>query len=106
MPAWHEFTEHRTRARARRGDSDTGNPPGQNAEPLDRFLELHLRLFSSADGQEWLAEMKRRGDAPISPRIGNDELRWYAAQREFLLQIDRHTEAARKALAARKSGAA
>jgi hypothetical protein len=77
MPSWDEFRQSTQR------DIDE-----QRAE-LDDWVKLNARLFSSADGQRWLAQVRQdKFGRSLSPAIPEAELRHLEGQRQMIRDID------------------
>lgn len=65
--------------------------PAALADDRDWRL-LHLRLFASPDGREWLARMwERKAGVDVGVNVPADTLRWNEAQRQLLRDIERLT---------------
>jgi hypothetical protein len=74
MPDWTEFSQ-------------------RHADPtkaeLDDWVKLNARLFSSADGQRWLAQVRQdKFGRSLSPAIPEAELRHLEGQRQMIRDID------------------
>jgi hypothetical protein len=65
--------------------------PAALADDRDWRL-LHLRMFASPAGKEWLERMwARKCGAPVAENVSNEALRWNEAQRQMLRDIERLT---------------
>jgi len=74
MPDWTEFAQRHIDA--------------SKAE-LDDWVKLTARLFSSADGQRWLAHVRQdKFGRTLSPAIPEAELRHLEGQRQMIRDID------------------
>jgi hypothetical protein len=74
MPDWTEFSQ-------------------RHADPtkaeLDDWVKLTARLFSSADGQRWLAQVRQdKFGRSLAPAIPEAELRHLEGQRQMIRDID------------------
>jgi hypothetical protein len=64
-----------------------------HAEPkqaeIDDWIKLNARLFSSADGQRWLARVRQdKFGRSLAPTISEAELRHLEGQRQMIRDID------------------
>lgn len=66
--------------------------PQEEIDDDRNFRLLHMRVFGSPDGKEWLARMwERKAGLDVNPNATNETLRWNEAQRQMLRDIDRLT---------------
>jgi hypothetical protein len=74
MPDWTEFAQRDI---------------NQQKTELDDWVKLNARLFSSADGQRWLAQVRQdKFGRSLSPAISEAELRHLEGQRQMIRDID------------------
>jgi len=74
MPDWTEFAQRDI---------------NQQKTELDDWVKLTARLFSSADGQRWLAQVRQdKFGRSLSPAIPEAELRHLEGQRQMIRDID------------------
>jgi hypothetical protein len=74
MPDWTEFAQRDI---------------NQQKTELDDWVKLNARLFSSADGQRWLAQVRQdKFGRSLSPAIPEAELRHLEGQRQMIRDID------------------